>query len=89
MDIQRREREDRDYENLCLELAEQQELEKLWVREEAEARKIQQQHDDARRFMEDTFRAKQEQAGGDHTEEADGETAEGDGRLGDNRARKE
>lgn len=57
-DINRKRQEDLDYENLCIELAEQQELQRLKEREEAEARKIQQQIQDCQRFMVETQRAK-------------------------------
>ena len=58
------------YENLCLELAQQQELQRLKDREEAEARKIAQQIEDARRFMVETQRAKAQQAARDRQEQA-------------------
>ena len=61
--------EDLAYENMCIELAQQQELQRLKEREEAEARKIQQQIEDMQRFMIETARAKQQQAERDRQEE--------------------
>lgn len=61
-DIRRQRQELEEYENLCLELAEQQELQRLKEREEAEARKIQQQIEECKRFMVETHKAKARQA---------------------------
>jgi hypothetical protein len=52
-----------------LELAEQQELEKLRQREAAEARKIEQRHEECRRFMEESYRAKARQAARERQDE--------------------
>jgi trichohyalin len=57
-EIKRKDDEARDYENMCIELARQQELEKLRLREEAEARKIADAIADLQRFMAETHRAK-------------------------------
>jgi DNA polymerase III gamma/tau subunit len=69
LDIRRKQDDERAYENMCLELAQQQELERLREREEAEARKIARQHEEARRFMEETMRAKAAQAAYDRMDE--------------------
>jgi hypothetical protein len=58
------------YEAMCLELARQQELAKLRQREEDEARKIEMQHEQCRKFMEDTQKARIAQAKLDAAEEA-------------------
>ncbi|OHT03120.1 hypothetical protein TRFO_06767 [Tritrichomonas foetus] len=68
-DIRRKREDELAYENLCIELAEQQELQRLKEREEAEARKIQQQIEDCQRFMAESHRAKQLQAQRDRQEE--------------------
>lgn len=57
-DVRRKVQDKEEYENMCLELAQEQELKKLRDREEAEARKIEQQHEECRRFMVETHRAK-------------------------------
>jgi hypothetical protein len=69
-EIQRRDEEARDYENLCIELAHQQELEKLRQREEDEARKIARQVAEMQRFMDDTHRAKAARLARDREDEA-------------------
>jgi hypothetical protein len=69
-EIQRREDDARDYENMCIELAQQQELEKLRLREEAEARKIAQQVAELQHFMAETHRAKAARVARDRAEEA-------------------
>jgi hypothetical protein len=69
LDIKRKNDEQESYENLCLELAQQQELQKIKDREEAEARKIEQQHEDCRRFMEETYKARALQAERDKAED--------------------
>jgi hypothetical protein len=61
-EVKRRQEESVNYENLCLELAQQQELQKLKEREEMEARKIAQQHEECRRFMIETQRVRAQQA---------------------------
>jgi hypothetical protein len=58
LEIKRKREEEEDYENLCLELAKQQELQKLVDREAAEAKKLAQQHEECKRFMEECHRAK-------------------------------
>jgi hypothetical protein len=62
LDIKRKRDEAQEYENLCLELARQQELQRLKDREAAEARKIQERIAECRSFMEETHRAKLLQA---------------------------
>lgn len=57
-DIHRKQKEDEEYEQLCLDLAEQQELQKLQDREKAEAEKIKRQIEDCKVFMEQSLRAK-------------------------------
>lgn len=69
LDVKRKRDEALEYENLCLELAQQQELQRLKDREEAEARKIAQQIEDARRFMIETQRAKAQQQARDREEQ--------------------
>jgi hypothetical protein len=69
LDIRKKKDEAESYENLCLELAQQQELQRIKEREEAEQRKIEQQHEDCRRFMQETFRARAIQLENDKVEE--------------------
>jgi hypothetical protein len=69
-EIQRRDNEARDYENMCIELAHQQELEKLRLREEEEARKIARQIAEVQQFMEETHRAKAARLARDREDEA-------------------
>jgi hypothetical protein len=66
----KRKKEDEDaYENMCLELAKQQELQKLADREEADARKIEKQHEECKQFMIDTMKARAAQAIKDREEQ--------------------
>jgi len=57
-DIRAKKSEQEEYEQLCLDLAEQQELQRLQDRERAEAEKIRKQIEECRFFMEATIRAK-------------------------------
>jgi hypothetical protein len=70
LDIKRKRDEADDYENLCLELAKQQELQRLNDRAAAEERKLQQQHEEMRRFMIETMRAKAERIARDDAAKA-------------------
>jgi hypothetical protein len=58
LEIKRKREEEEGYENLCLELAKQQELQKLADREAAEARKLAEHHAECKRFMDECHRAK-------------------------------
>jgi hypothetical protein len=58
LDIKRKRDDEEDYENLCLELARHQEMQKLADREAAEARKLAQQHAECKRHMQECHRAK-------------------------------
>ena len=57
-DIRIKKQEEEEYEQLCLDLAEQQELQRLQDRERAESEKIKKQIEESRIYMEATIRAK-------------------------------
>jgi hypothetical protein len=69
LEVKRKKDEQDAYENMCLELAKQQELKRLDEREEAERRKLERQHAECKKFMEDTMKARAEQARKDREDE--------------------
>jgi hypothetical protein len=69
LDIKQKRDEAEDYENLCLELARQQEIQKLNDRAVAEARAIAERHEEMRRFMIETQIAKAARIARDAEEE--------------------
>jgi hypothetical protein len=70
LEVKRKKDDDEAYENMCLELALQQEMQKLADREAAEARKIEKLHEDCKRFMQEMQRAKALEAQKSREEEA-------------------
>jgi hypothetical protein len=68
LEVKRKRDEAEDYENMCLELAKQQELQRLNDRAAAEERKLLQLHEEMRKFMIETMRVKAERAAGDQAE---------------------
>jgi hypothetical protein len=70
LEIKKKKEEEEDYENLCLELARQQEWQKLLDREAAEAAKIAKQMEDYKRHMEQCHREKAARIAKDREEDA-------------------